>query len=153
VIYTNRLARRSARAARLDAGYDVPQFSIHRGKLQGVIYRPVRGGSVRASSHRPPAWLVPTERRRRPPPIFSIATARIPPHAQGDVLIGCRRHPLPFTFCVVSERRSGAWNGFDALARREWIGRSFSPAFDGDRGCMAESLWSIIGDGARADLR
>src|ERR1700752_814717 len=26
----------------LDAGYDVPQFSIHRGRLQGVIYQAVR---------------------------------------------------------------------------------------------------------------
>jgi len=26
----------------LDAGYDVPQFSIHRGRLQGVIYQAAR---------------------------------------------------------------------------------------------------------------
>src|ERR1700750_1203433 len=38
-----------------DAGFDVPQFSIHRGRLQGVIYQAVRarlGESRIHTSHR-----------------------------------------------------------------------------------------------------
>ena len=47
LIYTNRLGQEIWREPRgLDAGYDVPQFSIHRGRLQGVIYQAVRALSL-----------------------------------------------------------------------------------------------------------
>src|SRR5713226_8226616 len=40
LFYTNRFGQEIWREPRgLDAGYDVPQFSIHRGRLQGVIYQ------------------------------------------------------------------------------------------------------------------
>ena len=43
LIYTNRFGQEIWREPRgTDAGYDVPQFSIHRGRLQGVIYHAVR---------------------------------------------------------------------------------------------------------------
>ncbi len=43
LIYTNRFGQEIWREPRgLDAGYDVPQFSIHRGRLQGTIYQAVR---------------------------------------------------------------------------------------------------------------
>ena len=43
LIYTNRLGQKIWREPRgLDAGYDVPQFSIHRGRLQGVLHQAVR---------------------------------------------------------------------------------------------------------------
>src|ERR1051326_7806723 len=43
LIYTNRLRQEVWREPRgLDAGYDVPQFSIHRGRVQGAIYQTVR---------------------------------------------------------------------------------------------------------------
>ena len=43
LIYTNRLGQEIWREPRgLDAGYDVPQFSIHRGRLQGVLHQAVR---------------------------------------------------------------------------------------------------------------
>jgi 2-polyprenyl-6-methoxyphenol hydroxylase-like FAD-dependent oxidoreductase len=43
LIYANRFGQTVWREPRgLDAGYDVPQFSIHRGKLQGVLYEAVR---------------------------------------------------------------------------------------------------------------
>jgi len=43
LFYTNRLGQEIWREPRgLDAGYDIPQFSIHRGRLQGVIYQAVR---------------------------------------------------------------------------------------------------------------
>src|SRR6186713_2964568 len=42
LIYTNRFGQEIWREPRgLDAGYDVPQFSIHRGRLQAVIYEAV----------------------------------------------------------------------------------------------------------------
>ncbi len=43
LIYTNRFGQQIWREPRgLDAGYDYPQFSIHRGKLQGVLCQAVR---------------------------------------------------------------------------------------------------------------
>jgi 2-polyprenyl-6-methoxyphenol hydroxylase-like FAD-dependent oxidoreductase len=43
LFYTNRFGQEIWREPRgLDAGYDVPQFSIHRGRLQGVIYQAAR---------------------------------------------------------------------------------------------------------------
>ena len=43
LFYTNRFGQEIWREPRgLDAGYDLPQFSIHRGRLQTVIYQAVR---------------------------------------------------------------------------------------------------------------
>ena len=43
LIYTNRFGQQIWREPRgIDAGYDVPQFSINRGRLQGVLYQAVR---------------------------------------------------------------------------------------------------------------
>src|SRR5215471_1885075 len=43
LIYTNRFGQEIWREPRgTDAGYEYPQFSIHRGRLQGVIHNPVR---------------------------------------------------------------------------------------------------------------
>jgi 2-polyprenyl-6-methoxyphenol hydroxylase-like FAD-dependent oxidoreductase len=43
LFYTNRFGQEIWREPRgLDAGYDIPQFSIHRGRLQTVIYQAVR---------------------------------------------------------------------------------------------------------------
>src|SRR3954465_8634398 len=43
LIYANRFGQEIWREPRgLGAGYDVPQFSIHRGRLQNVIYQAVR---------------------------------------------------------------------------------------------------------------
>ena len=67
LFYTNRFGQEIWREPRgIDAGYDVPQFSIHRGKLQSVIYQAVRArlGEIQ-DSHRPPPWLVHAGRGRR----------------------------------------------------------------------------------------
>src|ERR1044072_8915029 len=43
LFYLNRLGREICRDPRgIEAGYAVPQFSIHRGRLQQVIYQAVR---------------------------------------------------------------------------------------------------------------
>jgi 2-polyprenyl-6-methoxyphenol hydroxylase-like FAD-dependent oxidoreductase len=43
LIYTNRFGQEVWREPRgTDAGYEYPQFSVHRGRLQGVIYHAVR---------------------------------------------------------------------------------------------------------------
>src|ERR1700709_2914365 len=59
--YLNRHGQEVWREARgLAAGHDVPQFSIHRGRLQSVIHRAVE--------QRVGAEAIPTGCRRRPLP-------------------------------------------------------------------------------------
>ena len=67
LFYTNRFGQEIWREPRgLDAGYDIPQFSIHRGRLQK---RDLPGGprAARRIAHSSelPAWLVHPGRRRR----------------------------------------------------------------------------------------
>ena len=61
LFYTNRFGQEIWREPRgLDAGYDVPQFSIHRGRLQAVIYQAVRarlGESRIHTGHRLGAYV------------------------------------------------------------------------------------------------
>src|ERR1700758_4342551 len=56
LIYANRFGQEIWREPRgTDAGYEVPQFSIHRGRLQNVIYQAVRarlGASRIHTGHR-----------------------------------------------------------------------------------------------------
>jgi 5-methylphenazine-1-carboxylate 1-monooxygenase len=52
LIYTNRFGQRLWREPRgLAAGYDYPQFSIHRGKLQWVLYRAAQARIGEANIH------------------------------------------------------------------------------------------------------
>ena len=52
LFYTNRFGQEIWREPRgLDAGYDYPQFSIHRGRLQGVLYQAVRARLGEARIH------------------------------------------------------------------------------------------------------
>jgi len=53
LIYTNRFGQELWRERRgLDAGYEYPQFSIHRGKLQGVLYDAARARIGQDNIHR-----------------------------------------------------------------------------------------------------
>ena len=67
LFYLNRFGQEIWREPRgLDAGYEVPQFSIHRGRLQGVICDAVmRAARRRAAPHRPPARRLHAGRGRR----------------------------------------------------------------------------------------
>ena len=49
LIYQNRLGQEIWRDLRgLDAGFDYPQFSIHRGRLQGVLHQAVARSRIGA---------------------------------------------------------------------------------------------------------
>src|SRR5438128_7483507 len=52
LFYTNRFGQEIWRELRgTDAGYEVPQFSIHRGRLQAVIYQAVRARLCESRIH------------------------------------------------------------------------------------------------------
>src|SRR3982074_3642458 len=57
LFYTNRFGQEIWRELRgTDAGYELPQFSIHRGRLQAVVYQAVRSrvrGAGLTTWHRP----------------------------------------------------------------------------------------------------
>ena len=77
--YLNRHGQEVWRETRgIDAGHDVPQFSIHRGRLQSVIHRAVERAAGRGRHpHRLPAGCLHARTKAASPPISSIAPARI----------------------------------------------------------------------------
>src|ERR1700704_3951840 len=89
LFYLNRFGQEIWREPRgLDAGYDVPQFSIHRGRLQAVIYQAVRarlGESRSPTAHRLGAF---TEDEGGVTAYFFDRDGSHRHTARGDVLIG-----------------------------------------------------------------
>jgi 2-polyprenyl-6-methoxyphenol hydroxylase-like FAD-dependent oxidoreductase len=89
LFYLNRLGQEVWHEPRgLDAGHDVPQFSIHRGHLQGVLHDAVRerlgAGAVR-TGHR----LARFEGRAgQVTAVFEDRVGREAGRAQGELLIG-----------------------------------------------------------------
>ena len=126
LIYTNRFGQEIWREPRgLDAGYDVPQFSIHRGRLQGVIHRAVEErlgpGAIRTgcrlgglrrrtrAASRPASWTAPAAH---------VGTAR------GDVLIGADGIHSQVRAALFPGEGPPCWNGLML-----WRGATEWPAF------------------------
>src|ERR1700745_823955 len=109
LFYTNRFGQEIWREMRgTDAGYEVPQFSIHRGRLQAVIYQAVRAPRGRgAHPYRPSSRVLSGGRSRRerlllrPPRLASLDRAR---RRTGR----CRRHSLVCARDTLTPRRSFA---------------------------------------------
>ena len=155
LFYTNRFGQEIWREPRgLDAGYDVPQFSIHRGHLQGVIYEAVRKrlGDVRVhTGHRLGAFRqdeagVTAEFFDRNRAHRSTATA--------DILIGADGIHSTVREALFPDEGPARWNG--AMLWRgavEWprflTGRSMIVA----GGMAAKLVVYPIAAGSREDRR
>src|SRR5689334_25349694 len=91
LFYTNRFGQEIWRELRgTDAGYDVPQFSIHRGRLQAVIWQAVRarlGESRIHTGHRLAAY---SQDESGVHAYFFDRNGQHRANARGDVLIGAR---------------------------------------------------------------
>jgi 2-polyprenyl-6-methoxyphenol hydroxylase-like FAD-dependent oxidoreductase len=112
LIYTNRFGQEIWREPRgRDAGFDVPQFSIHRGRLQTVMHRAARAaigdrairtghrlGSFRQDEGGVTAWFFDRDGRH-------IHTA------QGDVLIGADGIHSAVRAALFPGEGPPAWNG------------------------------------------
>ena len=120
LFYTNRFGQEIWREPRgTDAGFDVPQFSIHRGRLQSVIYQAVRarlGESKIFTGHRLGSFTQDEggvtayffDRNGSP----SCDRARRHPDRR-------RWHSFQGARDAVSRTKEPArWNGTDAVARR-----------------------------------
>ncbi|HXX51886.1 MAG TPA: flavin-dependent oxidoreductase [Xanthobacteraceae bacterium] len=112
LFYTNRFGQEIWREPRgLDAGYDVPQFSIHRGRLQGVIHEAVsaRLGEKRIhTGHRLGAF------RQAEAGVTAYLFDRAGSHratAHGDVLVGADGIHSTVRQMLFPDEGPARWNG------------------------------------------
>src|SRR5215831_4000269 len=155
LFYTNRFGQEIWREPRgLDAGYDVPQFSIHRGRLQGVIHDAVReriGGEHIHTGHRLGAFLQDDSG------VTGHFFGRDGAHratAHGDILIGADGIHSAVREALYPNEGPARWNG--AML---WRGATEWPRFLTGRsmivagGMAAKLVVYPIAEGAREDLR
>jgi 2-polyprenyl-6-methoxyphenol hydroxylase-like FAD-dependent oxidoreductase len=155
LIYTNRFGQEIWREPRgTDAGYDVPQFSIHRGRLQGVIYHAVRarfGQSRIHTGHRLGAF------RQDEGGVTAYFFDRNGAHrhtARGDILVGADGINSYVREALYPSEGPARWNGIML-----WRGAIDWPTFLDGRsmivagGLAAKLVVYPIAAGARADRR
>jgi 2-polyprenyl-6-methoxyphenol hydroxylase-like FAD-dependent oxidoreductase len=125
LIYTNRLGQEIWREPRgIDGGYDLPQFSIHRGRLQGVIHKAVverlgpeairtgaRLGAFQQDEGGVTGWFFDRTGAH-------VATAR------GDILIGADGIHSTVRGTLFPDEGPPVWNGLML-----WRGATEWPAF------------------------
>ena len=153
LIYTNRFGQEIWREPRgLDAGYDVPQFSIHRGRLQATIFQAVRsrlGESRIHAGHRLGGF------RQDEGGVTAYFFDRNGSHrrtAPGDVLIGADGIHSFVRETLYPNEGPARWNG-----SMLWRGASDWPKFLTGRsmviagGMAAKLVVYPIGEGARED--
>jgi 2-polyprenyl-6-methoxyphenol hydroxylase-like FAD-dependent oxidoreductase len=155
LIYTNRFGQEIWREPRgLDAGYDVPQFSIHRGRLQGVIHQVVRarlGESRIHAGHRLGAF---TQDESGVTAYFFDRDGSHRATVRGDVLVGADGIHSFVREKLFPDEGPARWNGIML-----WRGATDWPAFLTGRsmivagGMQAKFVVYPIGEGLRGDRR
>ena len=153
LIYTNRLGQEIWREPRgIEAGYDVPQFSIHRGRLQSVIYQAVRsrlGESRVHAGHRLGAF---TQDEGGVTAYFFDRNGAHRSTARGDILIGADGLHSFVREKLYPAEGPVRWNGLML-----WRGALDWPKFLTGRsmviagGMAAKLVVYPIGEGIRAD--
>ena len=157
LFYLNRFGQEIWREPRgLDAGYDVPQFSIHRGRLQGVIYQAVRarlGESRIHTGHRLGAF------NQDDGGVSAWFFDRHGSHtatAHGDILIGCDGIHSKVRDTLFPDEGPAHWNG--AMLWRgatDWpaflTGRSMIVAGGMEAKCVVYPIAEGVAPGPQAD--
>jgi 2-polyprenyl-6-methoxyphenol hydroxylase-like FAD-dependent oxidoreductase len=125
LFYMNRFGQEIWREPRgLEAGYDVPQFSIHRGRLQSVIHQAVRariGESRIHAGHRLGAF---TQDEGGVTAYFFDRDGSHRATVRGDVLIGCDGIHSVVRETLFPNEGPARWNGIML-----WRGAADWPAF------------------------
>ncbi|MFZ3359154.1 MAG: flavin-dependent oxidoreductase [Xanthobacteraceae bacterium] len=155
LFYTNRFGQEIWREPRgLDAGYDVPQFSIHRGRLQGAIHQAVRarlGESRIHTGHRLGAF------REDEAGVTAYFFDRSGAHratSRGDILVGADGIHSAVREALYPNEGPARWNG--AML---WRGAIDWPRFLTGRsmivagGMAAKLVVYPIAEGSREDKR
>jgi 5-methylphenazine-1-carboxylate 1-monooxygenase len=155
LFYANRFGQEIWREPRgTDAGYDVPQFSIHRGRLQGVIYRAVRArigeGSIHAGCRL--GWFSQDESGVTG--YFFDRNGRHRHTARGDILVGADGIHSFVRQNLFPEEGEPRWNGLML-----WRGATDWPSFGTGRsmvvagGLSAKLVVYPIAQGSQPDRR
>jgi 2-polyprenyl-6-methoxyphenol hydroxylase-like FAD-dependent oxidoreductase len=155
LFYTNRFGQEIWREPRgLDAGYDIPQFSIHRGRLQGVIYQAVRARLGESRIHLGCRLSSFTEDDGGVTAYFFDRNGSHRHTARGDVLIGADGIHSLVREKLFPNEGPPAWNGLML-----WRGATDWPAFLTGRsmvvagGLAAKVVIYPIAEGSRSDKR
>jgi 2-polyprenyl-6-methoxyphenol hydroxylase-like FAD-dependent oxidoreductase len=155
LFYANRFGKTIWREPRgTDAGFEFPQFSIHRGRLQAVIYQAVRArlGEDRIhTGHRLGSY---TQDDAGVTGYFFGRDGSHRTTARGDVLIGCDGINSRVRETLFPDEGSARWNGIML-----WRGALDWPAFLTGRsmvvagGLAAKLVVYPIAEGSRDDRR
>jgi 2-polyprenyl-6-methoxyphenol hydroxylase-like FAD-dependent oxidoreductase len=155
LFYTNRFGQEIWREPRgLDAGYDIPQFSIHRGRLQGVIYQAVRARLGESRIHMNCRLGSFSEDEGGVTAYFFDRAGAHRVTARGDVLIGADGIHSVVREKLYPNEGPPAWNGLML-----WRGANDWPAFLTGRsmvvagGLAAKLVIYPIAEGSRPDKR
>jgi 2-polyprenyl-6-methoxyphenol hydroxylase-like FAD-dependent oxidoreductase len=155
LFYTNRFGQEIWREPRgLDAGYDVPQFSIHRGRLQSVIYQAVRARLGEQRIHTGHRLGTFTQNEAGVTAYFFDRGGAHRATTRGDVLVGADGIHSAVREALYPNEGPARWNG--AMLWRgaiEWprflTGRSMIVA----GGMAAKLVVYPIAEGSRDDRR
>ena len=155
LFYTNRFGQEIWREPRgLDAGYDFPQFSIHRGRLQGVIYQAVRARLGESRIHLNSRLGSFTQDEAGVTGYFFDRNGTHRRTARGDVLIGADGIHSLVREKLFPNAGPPSWNGLML-----WRGALDWPAFLTGRsmvvagGLAAKLVIYPIAEGSRPDKR
>jgi 2-polyprenyl-6-methoxyphenol hydroxylase-like FAD-dependent oxidoreductase len=155
LFYTNRFGQEIWREPRgLDAGYDFPQFSIHRGRLQTVIYQAVRARLGESRIHLNCRLGSFTQDDGGVTAYFFDRSGAHRHTARGDVLIGADGIHSVVRDKLFPNEGPPRWNGLML-----WRGAIDWPAFLTGRsmivagGLAAKLVIYPIAEGSRPDKR
>ena len=155
LFYTNRFGQEIWREPRgIDAGYDVPQFSIHRGRLQGVIYQAVRARLGESRIHLGCRLGPFTQDEGGVTAYFFDRNGSHRHTARGDVLVGADGIHSVVRETLFPNEGPPRWNGLML-----WRGAIDWPAFLTGRsmvvagGLAAKLVIYPIAEGSRPDKR
>jgi 2-polyprenyl-6-methoxyphenol hydroxylase-like FAD-dependent oxidoreductase len=152
--YMNRLGQEIWTEPRgMHAGHPVPQFSIHRGRLHGVLWRAAQARLPRGTLRPGHRLLAVRQHPNSVTASFETPSGEII-RARGDVLIGCDGIHSALRSLLHPEDGGIRWSGI-----RMWRGAVDWPAWRGGEamlvaGDMAEKLiFYPIANGASPDTR
>ena len=155
LIYSNRFGQEIWREPRgLDAGYDIPQFSIHRGRLQNVIYQAARARLGESRIHLNCRLGSFTQDDSGVTAYFFDRGGSHRQTARGDILVGADGIHSVVREKLFPNEGPPRWNGLML-----WRGATDWPAFLTGRsmvvagGLAAKLVIYPIAEGSRADKR
>jgi len=155
LFYTNRFGQEIWREPRgIDAGYDIPQFSIHRGRLQSVIYQAVRARLGESRIHLNCRLGSFTQDEGGVTAYFFDRSGAHRATARGDVLVGADGIHSVVRDTLFPNEGPPRWNGLML-----WRGALDWPVFLTGRsmvvagGLAAKLVVYPIAEGSRPDKR